>query len=74
MKYWQTEPNDTRGSFPTKIQLAICFLYTYKLNFSGNISNIISWQAEPDDIKNGRSVQPANIFLNCQLKSICMVT
>ena len=27
--------NDTGGSFPTKIQLAICFLYTYKLKFSG---------------------------------------
>ena len=25
--------NDTGGSFPTKIQLAICFLYIYKLKF-----------------------------------------
>ena len=29
----ETARNDTRGSFPTKNQLAICFLYTYKLKF-----------------------------------------
>ena len=37
MLLWGT----TYMSFPTKIQLAICFLYTYKLkfNFAGSYKN-----------------------------------